>query len=482
MNNSEFLGKEKIGKLIFKFSIPCILSLLISALYNIVDQIFIGNSDVGSIGNTATTIVFPLTTIALAFGLLLGDGAAAFMSLCLGRGEKEKLSKIVGNAILLSFIFSMLFYAICLPLLDPILQTFGARTEESLTKAHEYGFIIVIGFPFYIMMNTINSIIRADNSPKIAMISMISGAVINVILDALMILVWKMGLTGAALATIIGQIVSFIISTIYLFFSKTFKLKWKSFIPDFKVLLETFKLGFSSFLTQICIVITTIVSMNMLAQYGAQSKYGVNDPQAIVGVVMKVFAIVVNIVVGIAAGAQPVIGYNYGAKNYKRVKKGFLIVLISTTIIGAIATILFQSIPRQIIGIFGANTSNPDLYYEFGESTVRIYLMFILLTCIQKVTSIFLQSISSPIKSTLLSLIRDVIALVPLTLLLPLGMGIEGVLWAAPISDAIAILFTALFIILEFRKMNKLEKQNNSEIIEENKEIKQAENKQLMYK
>ena len=465
MSNTDFLGKEKIGKLILKFSIPCILSLLISALYNIVDQIFIGNSDVGSIGNTATTIVFPLTTIALAFGLMLGDGAAAYMSLCLGKGDKEKLTKTVGSAILLSFIFSMLFYAICFPLLDNILAAFGARTEEALAKAHEYGFIIVIGFPFYIMMNTINSIIRADNSPKIAMISMVSGAVVNVILDALMILVWKMGLTGAALATILGQAVSFIISVVYLFFSKTFKLSLRSFIPDFKVILETLKLGLSSFLTQISIVITSIVSMNMLATYGAQSKYGVNDPQAIVGVVMKVFSIVVNIVVGIAAGAQPVIGYNYGAGKYDRVKKGFKIVLISTAIVGAIATIIFQSIPRQVVGMFGANTSDPELYFEFGEKTVRIYLMLILLTCVQKVTSIFLQSISSPVKSTLLSLIRDVIALVPLTICLPIGMGIDGVLWAAPIADGIAIIFTAIFIILEFKKMHKLEIQKPADEI-----------------
>lgn len=465
MSNTDFLGKEKIGKLILKFSIPCILSLLISALYNIVDQIFIGNSDVGSIGNTATTIVFPLTTIALAFGLMLGDGAAAYMSLCLGKGDKEKLTKTVGSAILLSFIFSMLFYAICFPLLDNILAAFGARTEEALAKAHEYGFIIVIGFPFYIMMNTINSIIRADNSPKIAMISMVSGAVVNVILDALMILVWKMGLTGAALATILGQAVSFIISVVYLFFSKTFKLSLRSFIPDFKVILETLKLGLSSFLTQISIVITSVVSMNMLATYGAQSKYGVNDPQAIVGVVMKVFSIVVNIAVGIAAGAQPVIGYNYGAAKYDRVKKGFKIVLISTAIVGAIATIIFQSIPRQVVGMFGANTSDPELYFEFGEKTVRIYLMLILLTCVQKVTSIFLQSISSPVKSTLLSLIRDVIALVPLTICLPIGMGIDGVLWAAPIADGIAIIFTAIFIILEFKKMYKLEIQKPADEI-----------------
>ena len=462
MNSEEFLGKEKMGKLILKFAIPCILSLLISALYNIVDQIFIGNSSVGSIGNTATTIVFPLTVIALAFGLMLGDGCAAYLSLCLGRGEKEKIDKAVGVSILFSVIFSALFYVICFPLLDKILTFFGAQTTESLEKSHEYGFIIVIGFPFYIIMNTLNSIIRADGAPKIAMISMVSGAVTNIVLDALMILVWNMGLTGAALATIIGQIISFIISVIYLFKSKTFRLKVSSFIPDFKIFGEVLKLGFSSFLTQISIVIISVVSMNMLAKYGAQSKYGINDPQAIVGVVMKIFSIVVNIVVGIASGAQPVIGYNYGAKLYKRVKEGFFVVLISTAVVGVIATIIFQSIPTHLIALFGANTSNKENYFEFGELTVRIYLMLILITCIQKVSSILLQSISCPIRATLLSLIRDVICFVPLTICLPMSMGLLGVLYAAPISDAISLVFTIIFIAMELVKMKKSESLNNN--------------------
>jgi len=455
MNSSKFLETEKMSKLIIKFSIPCILSLLVSALYNIVDQIFIGNSSVGTLGNTATTIVFPLTVIALAFGLILGDGAAAYMSILLGKGERDKLPKVVGTSIVVSLFCSLLFYAVCFPLLDYILDFFGAKTAESLALAHEYGFIIVIGFPFYILTSTLNSIIRADNSPQVAMISLVAGALFNIIFDALMILVWNMGLTGAALATILGQIVSFVISSLYLFKTKTFKLSLKSFIPDFKELGNVLKLGLSSFLTQISIVIISVVSMNTLARYGKDSIYGVNDPQAIVGVVMKVFTIVINIVVGIAAGAQPVIGYNYGAKKYDRVKQGYFIVLISSTVVALIATILFQTIPTQIVGMFGAKTTNPETYFEFGEKTVRIYLMLIVFTCIQKVTSIFLQSISSPVKATVLSLIRDVIIFVPLTILLPIGLGIEGVLWAAPVSDTIAIVFTFILVFLEFKKLEK---------------------------
>lgn len=455
MNSSKFLETEKMSKLIVKFSIPCVLSLLVSVLYNIVDQIFIGNSSVGTLGNTATTIVFPLTVIALAFGLVLGDGAAAYMSILLGKGEKEKLPKVVGTSIVVSLFCSLLFYAVCFPLLDNILDFFGAKTNESLSLAHEYGFIIVIGFPFYILTSTLNSIIRADNSPQVAMLSLLAGALFNIIFDALMILVWNMGLHGAALATILGQVVSFIISSLYLFKTKTFKLSLKSFIPDFKELVSVLKLGLSSFLTQISIVIISVVSMNTLARYGMNSKYGVNDPQAIVGVVMKVFTIVINIVVGIAAGAQPVIGYNYGAAKYDRVKQGYFIVLISSIVVALIATILFQTIPTQIVGMFGAKTTNPETYFEFGEKTVRIYLMLIVFTCIQKVSSIFLQSISSPVKATVLSLVRDVIVFVPLTIFLPIGLGIEGVLWAAPISDSIAIVFTFILVFLELRKLEK---------------------------
>lgn len=453
MENTDYLGKEKVGKLILKFAIPCILSLLVASLYNIVDQIFIGNSPVGSMGINATTIVYPITVITLALGLMLGNGCAAYLSLCLGKGEKDKLPKAVGTSLLFSFIASMVCYAIFFPLLDKVLVAFGAHTADSLAYSHEYGFIILIGFPFAIIMTTMNSIIRADGSPKMAMISMLAGAITNIILDALIINVWNMGLTGAALATIIGQIVSFVISSAYFFKTKTFKLNLRSFIPDFKVLGEICKLGISSLLTQVSIVIMSVVSMNMLAEYGSKTKYGIEEPQAIFGIVTKVFSIVINIVVGIAAGSQPVIGYNYGAKNYKRVKQGYWIVVISTAVVCLIATLLFQTIPSQIIQIFGSNTKNPELYYEFGAKTIRIYLMLVLLTCIGKVTSIFLQAISSPVKSLFLSLLRDVILFVPLTILLPRAMGLDGVLWAAPISDIIAMFVVVLFVFLEFRKM-----------------------------
>ena len=460
MQQNSYFVEGKISKLLLKFSTPCVLSLLISALYNIVDQIFIGNSNVGTIGNTATSIVFPFTCLGLAFGLLLGDGTSAYMSLSMGKKENDKLSKSVGTGFTIGLIISIIYLLIAFPLLDKILTLFGASTLEALNASNEYAIWILIGMPFSIMGNFLNPVIRADSSPKYSMISTIVGCLINIILDYVFIYPLNMGLTGAALATALGQIATFIISFIYLFKPKSFKLNIKDLLINGKILLEILKLGFSSFLTQISIVIITIVSMNMLAKYGAISKYGANDPQAIIGVIMKVFTIFVNISVGISAGAQPIVGYNYGAKEYKRVKKIFKYVVISTLIVGIIATLLFQTIPVQIIKIFGSNSSNPTLYLEFGEKGIRIYLLLIIFTLLQKVTSIFLQSIGSPLKSTILSLIRDVITFVPFTIVLPIFMGLDGVLYAAPCADVFGILFSALFIILEFKKMNKLDKEN----------------------
>lgn len=453
MNN--YLETEKTSKLLLKFSIPCVLSLLISALYNIVDQIFIGNSNVGAIGNTATTIVFPLTCIALAFGLMLGDGTAAYMSICQGKREYNKLAKAVISATVVSIIVSAIFLAICFPLLNQILDFFGAKTPESLEKSREYCFVILIGVPFYIIMSMLNSIIRADGSPKIAMFTMVLGAVLNIILDAVFIFPMNMGLTGAALATIIGQIASFIVSVVYMMRPKTFKYEKSNVGFSFKELISVLKLGFSSFLTQISIVIISIVSMNMLAKYGTMSKYGTNDPQAIVGVVMKVFTIVINIAVGIAAGGQPIVGYNFGAGRLDRVKELFKQIIIANIILGLIATLIFQLFPEAVIKMFGSNSANPELYIEFGVKAVRIYLMLILFTILQKVSSIFLQSIGSPVKATILSLVRDVISFVPLTIILPIYMGIDGILWSAPLADVCGIILTIILIIVQFKQINK---------------------------
>lgn len=444
--NSRFLEEEKLSKLMLKFSIPCVLSMLVGALYNIVDQIFIGNSNVGTIGITATSVVFPLITIAMAFGLMLGDGAASYMSLCMGKRESGKIGKAIGSSITAAIVIGVLFWIVGYSSLDSILNFLGAKTAESMAAAHEYAFWILLGLPFTILGTSLTPIVRADGAPKIAMASGLSGCLLNIFLDWLFIFPMNMGVAGAAIATTIGNVVSFLIVFWYLFHTKSFQLKSSDFMPDFPSIWQIGKLGFSSFLTQLSIVIITIVSMNMLAKYGALSVYGANDPQAIIGVVMKVFTIAVNLAVGIAAGCQPVFGFNYGAGRYDRVTKLLKMMMWSVLCIGVIATVLFQTIPAQIVSIFGTNSQNPALYMEFGERALRVYLLLIIFTLIQKSAAIFLQSTGSAVKATILSLIRDVIAFVPFTVLLPVGLGLDGILWAAPAADIIGFLFSALFI------------------------------------
>ena len=284
-----------------------------------------------------------------------------------------------------------------------------------------------------------------------------SGCILNIILDAVFIFPMHMGLTGAALATTIGIVVSFLVSFFQLFRSKSFRLTLKALIPDVSILGNILRLGLSSFLTQFSVVIITVVSMNMLAKYGAQSRYGANDPQAIIGVIMKVFSIAVNISVGIASGAQPILGFNYGAGHYSRVRALLRQMMSCVVVVGVISTLLFQLFPGQIVSLFGTNSANPALYLEFGTKALRIYLMLILLTLVQKSASIFLQSLGSAVRATLLSVLRDVIAFVPFTVLLPLQMGLDGILWAAPAADIVGFLFSVLFIRQELSNMKKKE-------------------------
>ena len=317
--NNCYLEEEKLFRLMLKFSIPCVLSMLVGALYNIIDQIFIGNSSIGTIGITATSVVFPMITIAMAFGLMLGDGATAYLSLCMGKRESDKIGKAIGSAITIAAGIGVIFWIAGYSALDRILNFLGAKTAESMATSHEYAFWILLGLPFTILGTSLTPIVRADGAPKVAMASGLSGCLLNIVLDWLFI--FPMHMADAAIATTIGNIVSFLIVFQYLFHTKSFQLKASDFVPDLPVIGQIGKLGFSSFLTQLSIVIITIVSMNMLAKYGAQSKYGANDPQAIIGMVMKVFTIAVNLAVGISAGCQPIFGFNYGAGRYDRVRK-----------------------------------------------------------------------------------------------------------------------------------------------------------------
>ncbi len=449
---NKFLGTEKISKLLLKFSIPCILSLIISSLYNIVDQIFIGNSYIGYLGNTATSIVFPITIITMAVAWCLGDGAAAYLSLCQGRKDTKSAHIAIGNSILVNFIMSIIFVILGFIFMDKLLFLFGA-SSSSLPLAKEYFTIILIFIPIYMLGNVVNGTIRADGSPTFSMIATLSGAITNIILDPLFIFVFKMGIAGAAWATIIGESVTFIISAIYFTRTKTFKLKLNSFKINMKLLSNVIKLGISTFITQLSIVLISLVCNLMLARYGSKSKFGSDIPIAVIGICMKVFSIVINIVVGVIVGAQPILGYNYGAKNYKRVKDTFKIVLIITTIVGLIATLVFELCPGAIIGIFGKE-ANP-LYIEFATLTFRIFLMFVLFTSIIKMSSIFFQAVGYPVYATISSLIRDIVVFIPCAILLPRFFGIKGVLYAAPIADLVGFIVTDTLLIIFFKNMKK---------------------------
>ncbi len=460
-NSNHYLSETPIGTLMLKFSIPCILSLLVSSLYNIVDQIFIGWG-VGYLGNGATNVVFPITVIALAFALMIGDGCAAFLSICQGKKDAENAHKSVGNAISLLIISSIIIVILFAIFRDNILAMFGA-TENNLSYAVDYFNILIIGIPFYIFTNGVNSIIRADGSPKFAMLSTLIGCILNLILDPIAIFVLHWGVKGAALATITGQIVSAILGVYYLFHTKSFSLKKYSFKLTKSLMQKILPLGISSLLTQLSFVIIMGVMNTTLVKYGAMSKYGADIPMTVVGIVMKVFQIVIAFVVGIAAGCQPIVGYNYGAGNMERVKKIYKTMFLAEAIIGIISMLAFQLFPIQIISLFG---SEDGLYNEFAAFAFRIYLSTIILCGIHKATSIFLQSLGKPVMSMTLSLLRDFILCVPLIILFPNinNLGVMGPLYSAPIADIITFAISMAMMYYVFKNSAKEEKHSKKTI------------------
>lgn len=342
---------------------------------------------------------------------------------------------------------------------------FGA-SENSIDYAVEYFNIILGFFPIYMLSNMINAVIRADGSPSWSMTSMLAGALVNIGLDPVFIFACKWGMSGAAWATVIGQTVSFAISVAYLFRTRTFKLAIKSFIPDFKVFAEVLKLGLSSFVTQMTIVIISLVCNVMLAKYGAQSQYGVDIPIAVIGIESKVFTVVINIVVGIVLGCQPIIGFNIGAKNFDRVKRLYRAIMICTVGVGLVFTLLFELAPDAVVGMFGqpTNIPNPDDYWDFARKTFRIFLMLVTFTCAIKVSSIFFQAVGKPVFAVLTSLIRDIICFIPLIVVLPIFYGIDGILVSAPIADFIAMDVTAVLTVVFFLGIRK--QQSPSETVE----------------
>jgi len=451
MQESAYLGMEKTGKLLRQFAIPCIFSLMISCLYNIVDQIFVGNG-VGYLGNAATGVIFPITVIGWGMSLFFGDGAAATLSVSLGRNDTTAIHKCVGNSLLCAFLSGVVILAAGYLLGDPLLRVIGA-TEANLSLAHDYGFIIYAMMPLAMVQNTLASIIRADGSPRYAMGAMLVGAVLNIIGDPVAIFVLGWGIKGAAYATILGQFVSFLICAAYLRRSKTFKLSASSFRLDPALLRQIMALGTSSLFTQLSIVVITVINNILLVRYGAQSAYGEDIPLAAFVVIMKLFQIVLNIAIGIAAGAQPIVGYNYGAKLYGRVRELLKAILKWTVIVCLACTVLFEAIPQVFIQMFGADG---ELYTQFAVQCLRIYLSLIVFTCVQKVCAIFLQSIGHAKKAAPLSVLRDALLIV-FSILAPRFLGVTGIFWAAPAADALAMAITAAVMAGLWRELGSVD-------------------------
>lgn len=459
------LGKEKISKLLKAFSIPCIISLVVNALYNMVDQIFIGWG-VGYLGNGATNVVFPITVICLAFALMFGDGTSAYLSLKLGEKKKEDAEKGVWSGIFSSIVTSIIFCIFVLLFLPTLLNLFGS-TEALQKYALDYGYVIAFGIPFMMIGTTFNSIIRADGSPKYAMASMVIGAILNIILDPIAIFIFDMGVKGAALATIVSQFVTFIINIAYLFKFKSIEMNKQTMTFSIASAKKVSLLGISSFITQMSIVIIIAVQNNLLSRYGEASKFGSEIPITVLGIVMKINQILSSIIIGIAAGSQPIVGFNYGARNYDRVKQTLKIVLTLSVGISVIAFLLFQTIPERLIGLFG---SGDALYNEFACLTFRIFLMLTIFNGIQISSGIFFQAIGKSGKAAVLSLSRQILIFIPAAFILTKLFGVMGVLYAGPVSDGLAFLISATLLYFEVKKLTgKKEENKKEEPVEEGK-------------
>ena len=451
-NSNQFLGTERIGKLMKQYAVPCMISLLVGALYNIVDQIFIANASyLGSFGNAANTVVFPLTVVALAVAVMIGDGCCAFVSICLGRGESDSARRSVGNAVVMSIVSSLIITAIYLVFQDQIISMFGGTVnEETFHYSKEYFFYITLGIPFYMFGQALNPIIRADGSPRFAMISTLAGAIANIILDPVFIFGFKWGMMGAAVATVIGQILTAVLAVWYILHMKVIKPAKEDFAIDTKICRKTLLLGVTSFLSQISLVAAMAAINNMIRKYGAsdeifgQAQYA-QIPMAVVGIVMKFFQIVISIVVGMAAGCIPIVGFNMGAGKKERVRKLFTKLLAAEAAVGSVSFILVEFFPQQMISIFGA--ANESSYYtEFAVKAFRIYLCLIILACVNKACFIFLQALGKTAASTVLSMIRVVVFGVGFALFLPVFFGLNGVLYSMPVSDLLTFV-VAVFLI-----------------------------------
>jgi MATE efflux family protein len=459
------LGKEKISKLLLAFAIPCVISMLINSIYNIVDQIFIGKG-VGTLGNAATNVIFPLVIIFNALAGLIGNGAAANLSLKLGENDKKLAAKSIGQAISMSVIVSVLISLVAYIFLPQLVYIFGC-TDSVYNYAIDYGKIIILGAPFMLIYSALSNIIRADGSPKYSMIMLVIGAVINIILDPIFIFGFNMGVKGGAIATVIGQAVSFLIAIIYIGKIKSVKLTKDDFKLD-KNIFRILSLGLSSFITQATILILFIFMNNIMTKLGANTKFRADIPLSVYGVISKINSLYISTVLGISIGSQPIIGFNYGAGNELRVKETIKKVLIVNFIIGIIFNIIFVLFPKQIAGIFiSSSDESYDLFMEFATLMCHSFLLVMALNALEMTTSIVIQSVGHVWKATAVSFIRQIILLIPISLILAFAFnkGIYGVLYAGCISDVLCFISTIFILKSEYTKLGA-----KQEKVEENQE------------
>ncbi|MBQ9420312.1 MAG: MATE family efflux transporter [Lachnospiraceae bacterium] len=460
-NSNDYLVRDPLGRLMRMYSVPCVISLLVAALYNIVDQLFIANADyLGSYGNAANTVVFPLTVVALAFAVMIGDGCCAFVSICLGRGNRKDAADSVGTAVILSLAVGIVTAVIYLLFADPILTFFGGRVNaETFRHSQEYFFWITLGIPFYVFGQAMNPVIRSDGSPRFAMLSTVLGAVANVILDPLFIYGTRWGMMGAAVATDIGQILTAFLAVWYLGHMKAVKPGKENYRLSLRLAGKFLPLGLTSLLSQISLVASMAAVNNMIRKYGGldpvfgQEQYA-QIPMAVIGIVMKFFQIVISICVGMAAGCIPIVGYNIGAGRKDRARQLFLMLLKAEAILGAVALVIVMVFPRQLIALFGA--ANESRYYtDFAVKSFRTYLCMMVLATVNKGTFIYLQSLGKALASTAISMIREIIFGVGFALLLPLFFGLDGVLYSMPVSDILTFIIAVFVIIQTMRQLKE---------------------------
>lgn len=460
--SNTYLETTPVSKLMIQYAVPCIISLLVAALYNIVDQIFIANASyLGSYGNAANTVVFPLTVIALAIAVMIGDGCCAFVSLNLGKNEPENAKKSVGNSVIMVIVSGVVLAVLYLVFSTQILSMFGGTVNaETFRQSKEYFFYITLGVPFYMFGQCMNPIIRSDGNPKFAMISTLAGAVLNIIFDPVFIFVFKWGMMGAAVATVMGQVLTAILAIWYLLHMKLVRPTRIDFKLDGSICKRTLILGVTSFLSQISLVAAMAAINNMIRKYGAldiifgQEQYA-QIPMAVVGIVMKFFQIVISIVVGMAAGCIPIVGFNMGAGKKIRVRELFSKLLLSEALVGLVALVIVEFLPKQLIAIFGA--ANESVYYtEFAIRAFRIYLCMMVLACVNKACFIFLQAMGKAAASTFLSMVREIVFGVGFALLLPLYWGLDGVLYSMPLSDILTFIIAVFLIVGTYKELKEV--------------------------